>query len=239
MKQSPYSAIGSKGVFAVELQQALLRGEIDVAVHSLKDLAASEPEGLEVAAFLERGEVRDVLVGRSLDDLPSGSSVGTSALRRAEQLRTMRADLEIVPLRGNVDTRLEKVARGEVDAAVLAGAGLERLGRLDAVREWLDPRTFLPAPGQGAIALETRVERAETVRHADHEATRAAVTAERAFTRAMEGGCDVPLGAWARVERGVVVIDGWLVHPDGRAVRGRHEHGDPEQAGLGLAQLLR
>jgi hydroxymethylbilane synthase len=256
----PYHEIGPKGLFARELQGALARGEIDVAVHSLKDLAADEPDGIMIAAVLPRGEIKDAFVGRdgeTLDDLADGSVVGTSSLRRTALLAMARPGLRVAPFRGNVDTRLDKIARGEVDGAVLAGAGLVRLGREDAVTQWLDPETFLPAPGQGAIAIEAATERVAAdlswFRDADHAATRAAVDAERAFMGAMEGGCQVPLGAWGRIDAGNgvparepgpqarLVLTGFLALPDGsESVRAEVASAgeSPHETGLRLSQAL-
>lgn len=240
----PFEAIGPKGVFAAELQRALLDDEIDVAVHSLKDLAASEPDGLVLAAVLERGDARDVLVSRddrSLDELPAGAVVGTSSSRRRALLTINRPDLRAVPLRGNVDTRLRKVADGEVDAAVLAAAGVLRLERGDAITEWLDPRRFVPPPGQGAIVIEARADRVggdlAWIGGSEHSPTRAATDAERAFMRSVEGGCEVPLGAWAYEDGGELVCIGFV--SDGHEqVRGEERGRDPEAVGVALARRL-
>lgn len=240
----PFEAIGPKGVFAVELQRALLDGRIDIAVHSLKDLPASEPDGLVLAATLERGDPRDVLVSRdgaSLADLGAGAVVGTSSSRRRALVRIHRPDLVTAPLRGNVDTRLQKVERGEVDAAVLAAAGLVRLGRSDAVTEWLDPERFVPPPGQGTIVIESRSDRLggdlSWVRGAEHAPTRAATDAERAFMRAVEGGCEVPLGAWARHDGDDIVCIGFV--SDGREFVQDVERGrDAAAVGSALARKL-
>jgi hydroxymethylbilane synthase len=242
----PYAEIGPKGVFAAELQHALLRGEVDVAIHSLKDLPADEPDGLVIAAVPVRADPCDVLVSRErlgLSALPPGSRVGTSSSRRVALLKIERADLEAVPLRGNVDTRLAKVARGDIDAALLAAAGLERLGRLDEATERLDPVEFPPAPGQGALAVEAVVDRVagdlQWLHDVEHPATRAAIAAERAFLRAMEGGCDVPLGAYARVDGDVVELHGIVSAPDGSEhLRGSASGSDAEAVGLQLAREL-
>ena len=242
----PFEAVGPKGIFVREIQRALREGEIDAAVHSLKDLEATEPDGLVLAAILEREDARDVLVSRtglSLEALPSGARVGTSSSRRRAQLAVARPDREAAGLRGNVDTRLAKVERGEVDAAVLAGAGLRRLGRADAITQWLGPRDFVPSPGQGAIALEVRASSLEGdlawVRDADHLPTRAAVEAERTFMRAMEGGCELPLGAWARSDGDALVLDGFVATTDGaRHVAGSLRGTDPVALGETLAERL-
>lgn len=240
----PFEAIGPKGVFAVELQRALLDGRIDVAVHSLKDLPSAEPDGLALAATLERGDPRDVLVSRdgsSLHELPPGAVVGTSSSRRRALVRIHRPDVETAPLRGNVDTRLQKVERGDVDAAVLAAAGLVRLGRQDAITEWLDPERFVPPPGQGTIVVESRADRLDAdlswLRSAEHTPTRAATDAERAFMRVVEGGCEVPLGAWARFEGDDIVCVGFV--SDGRDhVEGSERGRDGTAVGAALAHSL-
>ncbi len=217
-KSTPFAQLGSKGIFAHELQAALHEGRIDVAVHSTKDLTGAEPEGLELAAFLERADPRDVLVsrtGQTLAELEPASLVGTSSIRREAFIRIARPDLRTGPLRGNVDTRLRKVADGEVDAAVLAGAGLVRLGRTDEITEWLDD--FLPPPGQGAIVLETRAGDQSWTADVDHVGTRRCVEAERAFMHVIEGSCEVPLGCLARLEGERIMCEGFVSAPDGSA----------------------
>lgn len=234
-KTSPLSVLGSKGVFAHELQVALADGRIDVAVHSTKDLTDVEPPTLELGAFLERADPADVLVSRSgasLADLPSGCTVGTSSIRRQAQLRQRRPDLVTVPLRGNVDTRLRKVAGGEVDAAILAAAGVLRLGRGDEITERLDPEVFVPSPGQGAIALERRRGDLAWLDAVDHRPTRTCVEAERTFMRLMEGSCELPLGAFARGDGDAIVCVGF-VDPDTAEVRGPAT--DPTAVGRALA----
>lgn len=240
----PFEAIGPKGVFAAELQRALVDNRIDVAVHSLKDLPSTEPDGLVLAAVLERGDARDVLVSggnRSLAELPEGAVVGTSSSRRRAQLAIHRPDLRTAPLRGNVDTRLRKVDQGEVDAAVLAGVGLVRLGRSDAIAEWLDPQRFVPPPGQGAIVIEARTDRfgdeLAWICGAEHHPTRAAVDAERAFMYSVEGGCEVPLGAWARLEGDELVCVGFV--SDGNDyVQDELRGSNPDVLGRALARRL-
>jgi hydroxymethylbilane synthase len=200
--------LGGTGVFVSALRTALLAGEIDVAVHSYKDLPTAPAEGIVIAAVPPREDPRDALVARSgavLGELPAGSRVGTGSPRRAAQLRALGLGLEIVPLRGNVDTRLRKVADGEVDAAVLALAGLRRLGRADEVSEILDPIQVLPAPAQGALAVECRADDETTaalLAALDAADTRAAVAAERALLAALEAGCSAPVGALAEIAEG-------------------------------------
>jgi len=196
--------VGTKGVFIKELEDALLAGTIDLAVHSMKDVPTEIPSGLAFPAITRREDPRDCLVSHSgsrLSDLPAGARVGTSSLRRQAQLRHYRPDLQMLDLRGNVDTRLRKVAAGEFDAIVLALAGVKRLGASDKVTEILTTEMMLPAVGQGALGIETRSDDRETsnlVAGLDDAETRACVTAERSLMRELEGGCQVPLGALAR-----------------------------------------
>jgi len=207
---APITEIGI-GVFTSALRDALAAGEVDVAVHSYKDLPTTPDPRLVLAAVPPREDPRDVLVARdglTLGELPAGSKVGTGSPRRAAQLEALGLGLQVVPLRGNVDTRLRKVAEGELDAVVLARAGLARLGRLDAITEVLDPLQMLPAPAQGALAVECRVDDV-TVEHLirstlDDPASRAAVTAERALLAALEAGCSAPVGALAEVVEDLV-----------------------------------
>jgi hydroxymethylbilane synthase len=241
-KQTPFEELGPKGIFAVELQRALVAREIDVAVHSLKDLQSFEPEGLVIVAVLERADARDVLVsngGRTLADLPEGARVGTSSARRDAQLRGVRPDLVTAPLRGNVDTRLRKVADGEVDAAILAAAGIERLGRADEITERLDPMIFVPPPGQGAIAIEIRADELRRLAEVDHRATRRCVDAERVFMQVIEGSCEVPLGAFALLEGDDIVLEAFLgSRHDARHVRDMERGTDPLEVGTILARRV-
>jgi hydroxymethylbilane synthase len=203
--EAPVAQIGGTGVFVNALREALLAGRVDFAVHSLKDLPTAPPERIALAAVPEREDVRDVLVaadGRKLADLPSGARIGTGAPRRAAQLRLLRSDIEVVAVRGNVDTRVGYVASGRVDAVVLAYAGLSRLGRLGEATELFEPADFLPAPGQGALAVECReqdTELRDLLAALDHRPTRAAVLAERALLAALEAGCSAPVGGYAQV----------------------------------------
>jgi hydroxymethylbilane synthase len=247
----PLSSIGAKGLFTKELETALLKKKIDVAVHSLKDLPTESPEGLRVGAVLEREDPRDALVvnGRvlagSLNELPPGSRVGTSSLRRRAQLLATRPDLEVAELRGNVPTRLMKIDEGRVHAAILAAAGLHRLGARQHITCYLDAPAWLPAAGQGAIAVQTRVddERMRALVEAmNHAPTMRAVSAERAFLAALEGGCQVPIGALAIETDGVSTLHGMIADMNGtRVVRGSVliDDADPELAGIRLANQLR
>lgn len=225
------ASIGGTGVFVSALRDALLMGEIDVAVHSLKDLPTADLPELELIAVPERADARDALVareGHTLTSLPSGATVGTGSPRRAAQIKALRHDLDVVDIRGNVDTRIGLVESGAVDAVVLAKAGLERLGRLDAVTETIDPSVMLPAPGQGALAVEVVRDLAGDDRHAllrelDDAATRAAVTAERAVLAALEAGCSAPVGALGTVsELGFsepeLTLEALAASPDGSSV---------------------
>ncbi|PYU22810.1 MAG: hydroxymethylbilane synthase [Acidobacteria bacterium] len=198
-RQSSLRVIGGKGVFTKELEDALLEERIDLAVHSMKDMPTTLPAGLAIAAICEREDVRDALISRGglkLDQLPSGARIGTSSLRRQAQLRHYRRDLEMLDMRGNVDTRLAKVAQGNYDAIILAKAGLDRLGKAGQISEIVPPEICLPAAGQGAIGIETRKrddELSAAVRKLNHDPSQAAVEAERAVLAGLEGGCQVPI----------------------------------------------
>lgn len=238
----PLPEIGGKGLFTAELEQRLRAGELDLAVHSLKDLPTEDAAGVVVGAVCLRDDVRDCLVSRdglALAELPAGAVIGTSSLRRTAQLRAMRADLDVRSIRGNVDTRIRKVRDGEFGAAVLAAAGLRRLGLEGDVAEWLSPETMLPAPGQGALAVQCRAddERVlELLAAIDDPEARAATTAERAFLRELGGGCAAPVAAFGRSIAGKVVLEGLVASPDGiRVVRVAGE-GEPEEVGERLAR---
>ncbi len=199
-----FAQVGSKGMFTKEIEEALAEGRIDLAVHSLKDLPTELPEPFALAATPPRVDPRDAFVSvnyGSLAALPQGAKVGTSSQRRRAQLKALRPDIEAIEFRGNVDTRLRKLAEGQVDAILLASAGLERLGKTDWLRERLDPKDFCPAAGQGSLAIETRKNDGATIdaiSFLDHEPTRFAVTAERAALAALGGGCQVPIGIHCR-----------------------------------------
>lgn len=204
LQEVTFAQVGTKGMFTKEIEEALADGRIDLAVHSLKDLPTELPELFTLAATPPRVDPRDVFVSEkytSLAELPQGARVGTSSQRRRAQLKALRPDIEAVEFRGNVDTRLRKLADGQVDAILLAAAGLDRLGRTDWVRERLTPEEFCPAAGQGALAIETRRDDAatlEAIAFLDHDDTRYAVTAERAALAALGGGCQVPIGIYCR-----------------------------------------
>jgi hydroxymethylbilane synthase len=241
----PLPEIGGKGLFTEELERALHDGAIDVAVHSLKDLPTDEPEGVTIGAVTAREDARDCLVtrgGEQLAGLAPGSVVGTSSLRRAAQLLAARPDLEIRSIRGNVDTRVRKVRDGEFDAVVLAAAGVRRLGLDDAVSEWLSEDQMLPAPGQGALAVQCRagdpvLELAGAI---DDPATRAETTAERAFLRSLGAGCAAPVAALARVTTTPRVrLQGFVSSVDGREVVRVEGEGTPLEIGEKLASDAR
>jgi hydroxymethylbilane synthase len=220
-QESSISQIGTKGVFIKELEEALLDKRIDLAVHSMKDVPTEIPEGLTIAAILKRDEVRDCLVskfGHKLAKLPRSAKVGTSSVRRRAQLLRNRPDLDIRELRGNIDTRLRKLDDCEYHAIVLAKAGLDRLGLGWRSAEVLTTEVMLPAVGQGALGIETRAQDDEAknivIVLADPN-SRACVTAERALLAELEGGCQVPLGAWANIEAGFLTLDACVVSPDG------------------------
>ncbi|HEX9188770.1 MAG TPA: hydroxymethylbilane synthase [Vicinamibacteria bacterium] len=237
-------SVGGKGAFLKEIEEAMLAGEVDLAVHSLKDVPTVLPGGLSLCAVLERADPRDALLstGPRLLELPGGATVGTTSLRRQAQLRALRPDLVLADLRGNVDTRIRRLREGAFDAILLAMAGLVRLGRDGEVAEALDPRGFVPAPGQGAIALECRDEDAavrEAVAPLDHGPTARAVSAERAFLAALGGGCNVPLGAHAFAGEGRLELVGFVAEAGGPGfVRGERHGDDPVSLGRALAEDL-
>jgi len=240
------SEIGGRGVFVIELERALLEREIDIAVHSLKDLPVEETSGLAIAAVLAREDPRDALVSRRgiLAELPGGAIVGTGSPRRAAQLVALRGDLRIADIRGNVDTRIRKVESGEYDAVVLAAAGLARLGWTKRAAQLFDFEQILPAPGQGALAVQVRSDDAATfarVVTVDHAETRAAVTAERAFERQLGGGCHTAIAALATLSGERLRLSGLIGDPEGgRMFRGELDGtiGDPASTGLLLAEQL-
>jgi hydroxymethylbilane synthase len=246
MRDVPLATLGGRGVFVDAIEEALRQHEIDFAVHSAKDLPSRVPPDLEIAAFLERADARDVLVSRAggLLELPRAARVGTSSLRRVSLIHSERPDLDTLDLRGNVDTRLRKLDAGDYDAIVLAGAGLLRLGLDTRVTEWLPAETFIPSPGQGALAIEARADDVELralVRPLAHAATEAALRAERAFLAQLGVGCAAAVGAYANVGRdGGLTVRAMIGVPDGRSVRGDEIGLTTEAAELGaeLAERL-
>lgn len=250
-RNSPLAAVGGMGLFTKEIQKALLDKQIDIAVHSLKDLPTAQPDGLTLGAIPLREEVADALISpkfRQIKNLPQGARVGTSSLRRKAQLLNMRPDLQVEPVRGNVETRMNKALEGEMDAVVLAFAGLHRLGLDQNITELLAPPGFLPAVGQGALGVECRVDDELAVgllKPLNHWPTRVSVLAERHLLRLLEGGCMIPLSAWGRVtEDGLFCLSGRVFSLDGQKMVGAEAVGnsgskdDPEALGQEVADLL-
>ena len=244
---SPLSKIGGKGLFVKEIEESLLNGQIHVAVHSLKDVPAELPEGLILSTFPQREDPGDAFISidsHNLEQLPKSSRVGTGSLRRSAQMLYMRPDLDLVPLRGNVDTRLEKLKSGDLQAIVLAVAGLRRLGLSNRITHVISMKEMLPAVGQGALGLEVRCEDQETIdvlNFINHEPTELAVRAERAFLKELEGGCQVPIGAFGRLKSETLHLEGMVAETDGsRVIRdsitGKKDR--PEEAGIRLARRL-
>jgi hydroxymethylbilane synthase len=244
----PLAELGGKGLFCKELEAALLEGRIDLAVHSMKDLPTWLPAGLVIGAMLPRADPRDVLIGRAapcgIAGLPQGAAVGTASLRRRAQLLARRPDLRVVALRGNINTRLRKLEAGEVDATLLARAGLDRLGLEPAGGMVLEPDEMLPAVGQGAIGIECRAD--DSIRtlldFVNHAATSICVAAERAMLAVLDGSCHTPIAGHARVERGRMRLRGLIVRPDGSQAHGT-EHiapaGEGERLGREVGRELR
>ncbi|PKN65090.1 MAG: hydroxymethylbilane synthase [Deltaproteobacteria bacterium HGW-Deltaproteobacteria-15] len=247
MVDSPLSKIGGKGLFVKEIETALLAEEVDLAVHSMKDVPAELPPGLEAVIYPQREDARDALVSReflSFQDLPKGAAVGTGSLRRSTQLLFMRPDLKIVPIRGNVDTRIQKMDSGELDAVILAVAGLNRLGLSEKIGCILNTGELLPAIGQGALCLETRRGNQavlDLLRFIHHEETELTVRAERAFLKALGGGCQVPIAGHARLAGEGIILEGVVAELDGSRVLRDHMAGtreNPEGIGEALARRL-
>ena len=245
---APLAAIGGKGLFVTELEQALADGRADIAVHSVKDLPMTLEREFALAAIGEREDPRDAFVSSRYPDLaalPAGARVGTSSLRRACQLRARHPGLRIEPLRGNVTTRLRKLDAGDCDAVILAAAGLKRLGLEDRITRLIPPSESLPAPGQGALGVEClsrRTDLLECLQGLHHAATARCVAAERAFSRALSGSCNVPLGAYAEAEGRTLRLRGFVGAPDGsRVVSGELKGAarDPEALGATLAAALK
>ena len=249
VKSEPLSVIGGKGAFTKELEDALLDGRIDIAVHSLKDLPTILPDGLAISAICEREDARDALVLRadlkgSLATLPEGVVIGTSSQRRLAQLKALRRDVVVKDLRGNVDTRIRKLDEGQYDAVILASAGLLRLGLQDRISARIPIAEMLPAVGQGAIAIETRSDdefAVEATSRLDHHETRLACLAERAFLRGLGGGCQLPIAAHAVLDRDLLILDGLVAKPDGSEMVRDRLSGFPDNAeeiGAQLAAVL-
>ena len=240
----PLAKVGGKGLFTKELEVELMAGTVDLCVHSMKDVPTELPEGLYIAAMPERVDPRDVIVsgaGYNLDTMPQGARLGTSSLRRRSQVKALRPDLEIVDVRGNLDTRMRKAENGELDAVILASAGITRMGWADRITHYIDPEQMVSAVGQGAIGIEIR-EDDEFMRHVmeaiGHPATMECVTAERVVMNKLEGGCQVPIGAYARIEGDRMVMDGFVGSVDGTTVLRAQLSGSIEDpVGLGDAMV--
>jgi len=243
----PLAKVGGKGLFVKEIEQAMLSGDIDLAVHSMKDMPADIPAGLQIAAIPQRETPHDVLIatrGRRLAALPAGALIGTSSLRRSAQLLALRPDLTIVPLRGNLDTRLKKLDAGQMDAIVLAAAGVKRLGLAKRITEVFDEQIMLPAVGQGALCIETRGRDDATtslVAPLEDGATRTVVSGERAFLNRLQGGCQVPVAAHGKLWGNRFTLQGLVASIDGKQVIREQLSGsahDSRQVGLDLAERL-
>ncbi len=244
---SPLSKIGGKGLFVKEIEETLLKKQVHVAVHSMKDVPAELPGDLMLCTFPEREDPRDALVSagnRALDQLPMGSTVGTSSLRRSAQLLHMRPDLNLVPLRGNVDTRINKLESGELQAIVLAAAGLKRLGLSNRISQFISTDRIMPAIGQGALGLEVRRDDEQTISLLDflnHEPTEFTIRAERAFLKELEGGCQVPIAAFASLNDQKICLKGMVAELDGTKIIMDEITGEKYQAeeiGTRLARKL-
>lgn len=243
----PLANVGGKGLFVKEIEEAVLDGRAHLAVHSIKDVPAEFPEGLGIVAVAEREDFRDVLVSRDglkLDELPSGARIGTSSLRRRAQLLNRRPDLKIESIRGNVETRLSKIVTENLDGVILAAAGLNRLGLAHKITQHLEPGVMLPAIGQGALGLETRMDDKvvlEIISFLDHRDTAVCVKAERAFLERLEGGCHVPIAALGVLKKDRLQLTGLVADPDGRKCLRDRLEAEPEEAeelGKSLAEEL-
>lgn len=244
---SPLSKIGGKGLFVKEIEDALLKKDVDLAVHSIKDVPADLPDGLHLPIFPNREDPRDAFISvdyNSLEELPRGATIGTGSLRRSAQLLNIRPDLAVLSLRGNVDTRMGRVGSGDLQAIILAAAGLKRLGLSSKIRQILPVDTFLPAIGQGALGLEMRQDDCrlfDLIGFLNHGPTELAVKAERAFLKRLEGGCQVPIAGHGRVEGEDIILQGMVAELDGSRiirdeVRGQKDR--PEETGINLAERL-
>lgn len=247
LHDSGANILEGKGVFTKEIEDALLNNEIQIAVHSMKDLTTDLPSGLTIAAVPPRADHRDVLISRDdrkFDQLPGGARVGTSSPRRKTQLLSVRNDLQILDVRGNVDTRLRKLGAGDYDVIVLAAAGLKRLGLESHATEFLSTKVMLPAIGQGALAVEAREDDIETMRlvsEIDDKSTRHATEAERAFARKLGANCRTPIAAYAKIQGGKITIDGMVSSSDGRMILRSQLTSDdrePERVGKELAESM-
>jgi len=239
----PLSKIGGKGLFVKEIEEALLANEIDLAVHSMKDVPIELPTELGISVITKRENPLDALIsknGEKLADLPQGATIGTSSLRRSSQLLKYRDDFKIHPLRGNVDTRLRKVEEGKYDAILLASAGLNRLGWANRITEEISHDILLPAMGQGALGIETRLDDTKIydfISTLNHEQTHYAVSAERSLVGRLDGGCQVPIGAYARIEKGLITLKGLVASLDGEVIY-KLENVGPVDDAINIGQEL-
>ena len=247
IQDAPLAKIGGKGLFVKEIEETLLQRKTDLAVHSIKDVPTEFPKGLHLSVVTKREDPRDVLIskdGKSLKNLPKGAKIGTSSLRRQAQLLHFRSDFELIPLRGNLDTRLKKLRTLNLDAIVLALAGVKRLGFEEKITEIIPPEVSLPAIGQGALGIETRTADQEVerqIRFLNDRDSSIAISAERAFLGKLEGGCQVPIAAFARIVGTTLQVDGLVGTTDGRRLIRHHVEGPverPESLGVELAEIL-
>ena len=243
LQTSKLPEAADKGIFTKEIEEALLAGTVDLAVHSLKDLPAEMPEGLAIAAVPPREDARDALVGRALDDLPKGARIGTGSGRRAAQLKALRPDLTLAPVRGNVDTRIRKLHEGQHDALMLAAAGLRRLGLEREIAQIFSPAEICPAPGQGALAIQGRTDAPalHICAELNHKPSRQAVLCERTVLAALGGGCDLPMGAFAEILNGALEAIAVVISPNGsRRIeeRAAGSPNAPEELGRRIADAL-
>jgi hydroxymethylbilane synthase len=243
----PLAQVGGKGLFVKEIEEAMLEGDIDIAVHSMKDVPTFFPDGLHLSCITKREDPRDALLTRNnvtFNNLPKGANIGTSSLRRQAQLMNVRPDFVIHQLRGNVDTRLRKLKEGQFDAIILAAAGVKRLGLAENVSEYIDPEISLPAIGQGALGIECRVDDRELndlIAFFNHADTRTCVTGERALLRRLEGGCQVPIACYGQIKGGALNLAGLVGSVDGKRIIKDSLEGAPENAeklGVTLAEKL-
>ncbi|MFW6115415.1 MAG: hydroxymethylbilane synthase [Thermodesulfobacteriota bacterium] len=245
IRNKPLSTIGGKGLFVKEIEEALQRKEIDIAVHSMKDLPAELPDDLYVGAVPEREDPRDVLISRddaSFEELPQGSRIGTSSLRRTAQLLSYRPDLEIIPIRGNVDTRIRKLHSMDMDAVIVAAAGLKRMDLAGRISHVFPADFMVPAIGQGALALELRLDDQQTadmVKFLDHYQTHTAVEGERAFLKELQGGCQLPVGCFGQLTDRTLSLEGLVADPEGKNVFRKKMNGSPHEAAAMGAALAR
>ena len=243
----PLADVGGKGLFTKEIEEALANGEVDIAVHSMKDVLTDLPQGLHLGSVPRREDPRDVLISKNnitLKDLPHGAYVGTSSLRRKAQILKFRPDLKVVSLRGNLDTRIKKLDKEGLDGIMVAAAGLKRMGWENKISEYISSDIILPATGQGALGIETRVDDTDTntiVNSLNHEETFLSVSAERAFLKQMEGGCQIPIAALGTIEKGLLRLQGLVASTDGKEVIKDEIGGNPcdgEKMGILLAERL-